>query len=234
MLRSPEWANWLAAERRCLWIHGIPGAGKTVLMSYLIEQIKRHCGQSQKEQVAYVYYYFYYGHNQDEAVPFLRWLLNQLCRQADFIPDNVYKMYKYGGEPSIKELLEALEDVLDNFKITYVIVDAIDESNPRENLLKVLRNLVTDPRFKKLQLLASSREYIDIERVMEEFSVSVSMSNPFVEEDIRLRVRSTLQSDPKFRRWPQELLDEVENAVSTGAKGMYVPVHILLQGFSCH
>jgi hypothetical protein len=234
MLRSPDWANWLDAKQRCLWIHGIPGAGKTVLMSYLIEQIKQHCDQSQKGRTAYVYYYSYFGHNQDEAGPFLRWLINQLCRQANFVPGSVYKMYKYGGEPSLVELLKALEDILDKFEITYVIVDAIDESNPREDLLKVFRDLVTDSRFKKLQLLASSREYIDIERVMGEFSVSVPMANPFVEEDIRLHVRSTLQSDPKFRRWPQELLDEVEHAVSTGARGMYVAVHASLQGCSYH
>jgi hypothetical protein len=229
MLRSPAWASWLDATQRCLWIHGIPGAGKTVLMSYLIEQIKQHCGQSQNEKIAYIYYYFYFGHNQDEAVPFLRWLINQLCRQADFVPGKVYKMYKHGGEPSLVELLKALEDILDKFDIIYIVVDAIDESNPREDLLKVLRDLVTDSRFKKLQLLASSREYIDIERVLGEFSVSVSMANPFVEEDIRLHVRSTLQSNSKFRRWPQGLLDEVEDAVSTGARGMYVAVHTSLQ-----
>ena len=189
-------------------------------MSYLIEQVKQRCEQSQSGRTAYVYYYCYFGHNQDEAVPFLRWLLNQLCRQADVVPNNVYKMYKYGGEPSLADLLMALENVVDRFEVTYLIVDAIDESNPREDLLKIFRDIITDPRFKKLQLLASSREYIDIEEVMEELSVSVSMANPFVEEDIRLCVRSTMQSDPKFEHWPQTLLDEAENAVSTGARGM--------------
>ena len=220
MLRSPDWANWLNAKQRCLWIHGIPGAGKTVLISHLIERIKQHCYESPKGKFAYVYYYFYFGRDQDETVPFLRWLLCQLCRQANLVPGDVYKMYKFGGEPSVLELLKALEDILDEFETTYVIVDAIDESNPREDLLKVVRDLVTDSRFKKLQLLASSREYIDIERVMEEISLSVSMANPFVEEDIRLYVRSILQSNRKFRWWPQELLDEVEDAVSTGARGM--------------
>lgn len=193
-------------------------------MSYLVEHIKQHCSQSQTGKIACVYYYFYYGHDQDEAGPFLQWLLNQLCRQADLVPSSVYEMYKYGGTPSLVELLQALEGILDSFEITYVIVDAIDESKPRKDLLKVLRDLATDPRFKKLQLLASSREYIDIEKVMEEFSVSVSMANPFVEEDIRLHIHSALQSDPKFRRWPQEILDEVEAAVSKGAEGMYFTV----------
>ena len=145
------------------------------------------------------------------------------------VPDSVYKMYKYGGEPNLVELLNALEEVLQKFEIAYVIVDAIDESNPREDLLKVFRDLATDLRFAKIQLLASSREYIDIEKVMEDFSVSVSMANDFVQADIRLHVRHELESNPKFTRWPRNLLDEVEEAVSIGARGMCVALHTLLQ-----
>lgn len=101
------------------------------------------------------------------------------------------------------------------------MIDDIDESMPRDDVLKVFRDLITDSRFEKVQLLASSREYIDIERVMEQFSVSVSMASPWVEEDIRLYVRLTVRSNPRFEWWPQELLDEVETAVSTGARRMY-------------
>ncbi|KAM0798578.1 hypothetical protein BDR22DRAFT_858945 [Usnea florida] len=221
MLRSPEWTAWLRAKHRCLWINGIPGAGKTVLMSYLITQVKQHCDQLQDGKAACVYYYCYHGHGQDETLPFLRWLVNQLCRRANVVPGSVYKMYKYGGEPSLVELLNALEEVLQKFEAAYVIVDAIDESNPREDLLKVFRDLATDLRFAKIQLLASSREYIDIERVMQDFSVSLSMANNFVQEDIRIHVRHRLESNPKLTRWPQDLLDEVEEAVSTGARGMF-------------
>ena len=92
--------------------------------------------------------------------------------------------------------LTALESILDSFEIVYVVADAIDESDPREDLLKVFRDLVTDPRFQKLQILSSSRECINIERVMENISVPVSMDNYFVKQDIRLHVRSTLESIP--------------------------------------
>ena len=226
MLRSPEWANWLDAKQRSLWIHGIPGAGKTILMSYLVEQIKQHCKHIRPGKCAYVYYYCYFAHDQDETAPLLRWLLNQLCRQADVVPDTVFTMYKYGGEPGVVELLGALEDILEMFEVTYVVVDALDESSlPREELLRTLQGIATSPRFEKLQLLTSSREYIDIERFMSQFSMSISMANPFVEDDIRVYVRSLLRSSNKFRRWPQELLDEVEQTISTGAKGMYVFTH---------
>lgn len=229
MLRSPQWATWLEAKQRCLWVHGIPGAGKTVLMSYLITQVEQHCDQIQNGKRACVYYYCYYGHGQDETGPFLRWLVNQLCRKANVVPGSVYKMYKYGGEPSLVELLNALEEVLQNFEIAYVIVDAIDESNPREDLLKVFRDLATNLRFAKIQLLASSREYIDIERIMEDFSVSLSMANDFVQEDIKTVVRHNIESNTKFTRWSPDLLHEVEEAVSIGARGMWVALHTSLQ-----
>ena len=232
ILRSSEWTTWLQAKQRCLWIHGIPGAGKTVLMSYLITQVEQHCDQIQDGKRACVYYYCYFGHGQDETGPFLRWLVNQLCRKANVVPGSVYKMYKYGGEPSLVTLLNALGEVLQNFEIAYVIVDAIDESDPREDLLKVFRDLATDLRFAKIQLLASSREYIDIERIMEDFSVSLSMANDFVQEDIKTVVRHNIESNPKFTRWPQDLLGEVEDAVSIGARGMWVTLYTSLQQFS--
>jgi hypothetical protein len=86
MLRSPKWTNWLDAQDRCLWIHGIPGAGKTILASFLIEQIKKRCHQLPNGKYIYSYYYCYFGHDQDEATPFLRWIVCQLCRQIDVMP----------------------------------------------------------------------------------------------------------------------------------------------------
>ena len=192
-------------------------------MSHLIEQIKRHCDHKTQRKRAYVYYYCYFGHNQDETVPFLRWLIGQLCRQADSIPDVVYKMYKWGTEPSLIELLEAAGQMFELFEVTYIVIDAIDESSvPRDDLLNVLREFILSPWPKNPQLLVSSREYIDIERVMRQFSLSMPMANSLVEKDIRLHVRSVLRTSKKFKRWPQALLSEVEEAVSKGANGMYV------------
>ena len=191
-------------------------------MSHLIEQVKGYCKQSQRAKHVLVYYYCYFGHNQDEAAPFLRWLISQICRQSDCVPGTLRDMYKRGEEPSLTDLLGIVEDALEQIEVAYVIVDGIDESSPRQDLLEVFGDLVTDPRFHKIQLLTSSRDYIDIERVMERISVSVPLANTFVEHDIRLYVRSRLRSNPRFHRWPQDLLDEAENTISKDAKGMYV------------
>src|SRR5207245_11314835 len=68
-------------------------------------------------------------------------------------------------------------------------LDAIDESMPRMDILKILRDLITDPRFPKIRVLATSREYPDIEESMKGISASISMMNPLLDEDIRLFVQ---------------------------------------------
>ena len=115
-----------------------------------------------------------------------------------------------------------LEVALDGFETVYISIDALDESIPRQDLLDVLENLATSPKFSKLQILATSREYLDIERVMSKIATEMPMDNPFVTEDIRLHVKTVLGSKPRFQRWPQDILKEVEEALVTGARGMYV------------
>ncbi|KAH7217616.1 hypothetical protein BKA60DRAFT_609404 [Fusarium oxysporum] len=145
----------------------------------------------------------------------------RLSRRAEVVSTLRHDLFRRGGEPSIPELLDALEQILQVFSCVYIVIDAVDESNPRDELLEVIHTLVTDPKLPNIKILVSSREYIDIERVMEKISVSVPMSNKLVEQDIRLHVRSTLRSNIKFQCWPNDLLIDVENAVSTQAKGMF-------------
>lgn len=45
------------------------------------------------------------------------------------------------------------------------MIDAVDESQPRENLLRVLRDFAM-ARFKKIQLLATSRQSVNIKTVI--------------------------------------------------------------------
>ncbi|MBE3043060.1 NACHT domain-containing protein [Candidatus Bathyarchaeota archaeon] len=200
------------------------GAGKTVLMSHLIEETKEHCKQLLDEKITWVYYYCHYTHEQDEARPFLRWIISQLCRRSGSIPDGVYAMYNMGTQPSVNELLNALEGILRPFSRVHILLDAIDESEtPRDELLGMLENLATDPRFWKIQIIASSRcGYVDIERTMKEVYNPILMKNALVEADIRTHVRSNLESDPAFKPWPRDLLAEVEETLPKKAEGMYV------------
>jgi hypothetical protein len=203
-----------------LWIHGIPGAGKTVLAAHIIETTLRIC-KAKDRRTTCVYYYCYHGHNQDESVPFLRWLVSQVLREADAIPTVAWKAYTSSREPDTILLLDILHATLDFFDLVYVAIDALDESQSRQNLLRISNILVTDPRFSKIQLLATSREYSDIKLEMDRFSQSLSMSNCFVEADIRTYVAAKILAEAKFQRWPLDLRTDVEAALSIGARGMF-------------
>ena len=138
-------------------------------------------------------------------------------------------MYKLGGQPELKGVMGAVADMFSHFETFFVVIDAIDECQSRKNLLKVLKDFVVEPQFRKIQLLASSRKYTDIEQVMSTLSTSVSMAHPSVEDDIRICVRSVLLSNTRFRHWPSDLLAETEIIVSKGAKGMYVAIcHLIV------
>ncbi|KAK3685175.1 hypothetical protein B0T22DRAFT_537570 [Podospora appendiculata] len=231
MLRSDEWKAWLDSKTRCLWIHGIPGAGKTILASHMIESSKElnrsddYDSDSDNETAretssVHLYFYCYFGHNQDEAVPFLRWVVDQLCRLAEHIPPRLYRLYKEGGQPNLVDLMHSLAEILKKFERVYLFVDAVDESMPRENLLRVIRDLATDSRFDNVRTMVTSRQYIDIENVMSEISIPVSMNNPLLDEAIRIYVEAQLEKHPKLRRWPAYLQEEVLEALSAKAKGI--------------
>ena len=102
----------------------------------------------------------------------------------------------------------------------FVIVDAVDESQHRVDLLKILPSLITEQCFNRVRLIATSREYYDIEACFSPISTAVSMENPLLQDDIRRLVHTTLRSNQKFESWPQDLLADVEDAIAEGAKGI--------------
>ncbi|KAL2154631.1 hypothetical protein VTH82DRAFT_3307 [Thermothelomyces myriococcoides] len=159
--------------------------------------------------------------SQDETVPFLRWVLLELCRSLGRVPAAVYELYRYGGNPTAHGLVQALERTLQAFDRVFILIDALDESLERENLLDTLRTLAVDDRFQNLRLLATSRNYMDIEDTMVEISKPIAMTNWLVNQDIAVYVRSKLENHPKLKRWPKQLKDDVFDALTTSAKGMF-------------
>ena len=226
VMRSDKWKDWFEGRSRCVWIHGIPGAGKTVLASHLIENIKAGCkrNNTSPRKVACISYYCYFGRNQDEAIPFLKWAVSQLCRKADLVPSSLFDLYNEGCEPSLEDLLEVLETIVQVYDRIYIVVDAVDESTRGHGpeLLTVLRALATGIQFQNVSILATSREHIEIEDTMQDISVPISMRNPLLDADIRLYVESQLCTRRRIKNWPADIRQAALEALSTKAKGMWV------------
>jgi hypothetical protein len=233
ILQFNEWKQWLnfspleasqPSVDRLLWVHGIPGSGKTILASYVATKIENYCSKisGPPERHPCLYYYCSYRHNQDETVPFLSWIVTQLCRYVGRIPGIVADRHHLRKEVTSTDLRIAIITLLDDVDIVYIVLDAVDESNPRDDLLSVIVDFATEEQFAKIRLLATSRDYIDIESSLQPVAVSVPMSNPVVDADIRQYVHVVLQQNRRLRRWPDGLKAEILEALVHGSKGMCV------------
>ena len=188
------------------------------MASFIIERIKSLCEGGKRQ--GHAYYYCHYPHKRDEGVYFLRWIVGQLSRQAQWAPTQLKHLHNSGCDPNIHDILVVLEAILERFDTVYVVVDAVDESEPRSDLLSGMTTLATDKRFGKVRLLATSRLSLDIERAFSGISTSISMSNDLVEQDIRTAVHAWITRSPRMTRW-SHLWQSIEDRLCAGAQGMY-------------
>lgn len=148
-------------------------------------------------------------------------MINQLCRQSKYIPPEIQELHHHGDEPGTASLLVALSAVLKGFQQVYLILDALDESTNRLQLLDILIQLSSDANFAKIRIFATSRKEQDIERALRGISTVISLNqNPWVDSDIRFYIQSHLCQDRKLSRWPEALRSEIEAALMKGAMGM--------------
>ncbi|KAI9150828.1 Transcriptional regulator CRZ1 [Paramyrothecium foliicola] len=128
-----------------LWLNGIPGAGKTILASMVVEA-------AQKLAPAPTVLYFYFKHGNPERNNFMalaRSLLIQLLKQDRSLLPMFYQKCCLSGEivlttPDLTD--ELLSQALDNSKTTYIILDGLDECprEERKSIAQRFKNLIED------------------------------------------------------------------------------------------
>lgn len=123
------WLNPSMSAAACLWIHGIPGAGKTVLASLLIDNCKSVAN------VRTVYFYCRHGDPRaDNFISMARSFLDQLSHMESSIVDMLYDMAtkKENCFKTRKETEELLQLCLDAAGTLFIVVDGLDECTEPE------------------------------------------------------------------------------------------------------
>ncbi|KAF8523103.1 hypothetical protein BU17DRAFT_86216 [Hysterangium stoloniferum] len=203
-----------------LWLHGIPGCGKTVLSSTIVSSLQEQFHSDPSIGLAF-YYFSFSDPDKRKVHNMLRTLAAQLLQRLSGIPDFIRDMRtREPKSPSSKTLVNILEGFGRIFKRTYIVVDALDEvdSTEREKLIEVL----THNPFRDFNILVTSRR----ERYLEEGFNSttlcpVSMSTEVVDEDIRRFVSDTVAEDTRLKKWNLTILSEMETTLVEGAHGMF-------------
>jgi hypothetical protein len=177
-----------------------------------------------KPDIGIAYFFFDFSDRQkQQSSQMLRSLVDQLCRQLH--PGDIPADFK-GGMAGAKEtipievLIKALHTISKKLSFTYIVLDALDESD-RSPVLKDLNKLV-NAQSGKLNILMTSRKERDMEEALSDLPAlkSIDIQNSVVDLDIQLFVRETLRNETKFEKWSQEVRQEVEIELGKGAQGM--------------
>ena len=124
-------SEWLASRDSNLWLYGIPGAGKTVLSSAVIETIFETW--KPEEAVAYFYCDYKKQKTQDPQHIFGS-LVKQLALQSESafeLASNYHRKSHQNGRVSstldVKQITDLIKQMTGCFKTTSIVIDGLDE-----------------------------------------------------------------------------------------------------------
>ena len=96
LLESRKFRQWLVSKGQFIWLNGISGCGKTVLVSAVIQDVQKLC--SNRPSWHCVYYYFDFNDAaKRQPVSMVRSILAQLECAKTPVPDNIRSLYERHG-----------------------------------------------------------------------------------------------------------------------------------------
>lgn len=229
ILELEVFKEWKNTPGQMLWLHGIPGAGKTIICSTIIGHVDEFCKSQPESRVAF-YYFDFSDENIQKLTNVLRSLILQLSAHNEHLSSHVRSLYEICDngrtEPDDELLASTFFDVLNEDQRSFVIIDALDECPLKgRNQFYQLVTQRFGERPGQYNFLFTSRKEQDIEQTMTEVGEKIKLHNvPILAEDVdadvRLHVRQLIAGHRTLKDWSQELRTEIEEKIVTGAQGM--------------
>ena len=224
LFHQPELLSWMdeAHSIPLLWLKGIPGSGKSVLCSQLIQRLR----QEDQSTVAY-YFCDSYSSKNTQCAQVLKAIAAQLLRSHRRLAPYVLGGFaNHGFTPSVPKLRQLLSNM--PCRSTRIIIDGLDEIDTTEHkkIIKELESLVK-LREPSCKILVSSREGGDITKLLKSKPViSLSDHQLEVQEAIRIYVESELQGLKD--RFQGSTVDIVSQRLISEAGGMFLWARLMI------
>ncbi|KXJ86460.1 hypothetical protein Micbo1qcDRAFT_219483 [Microdochium bolleyi] len=225
LLQHPVFQSWKAGTRQHVWLHGLAGCGKTVLSTTLLDHLEKG-----KDRVVLSFFFDFSDASKQTVNGMLRSLAFQLYRtmtaSASYL-DALYRTHLDGHkQPSMKELVDVVCEMLASHKSVAIILDALDESIERDDLLSNIEAIISRPQSRHVQLICTSRPEAKLQRDMPKMigeENCLTLDKTAVNGDIRSYVVAQLGQHRDFieKRLSQDLLKQIQSKVGDGADGMF-------------
>ncbi|OPB46716.1 hypothetical protein A0O28_0068400 [Trichoderma guizhouense] len=234
LINSTEYQAWLGARKQTLFCPGIPGAGKTILTSIVVDNLDRTYRADPTIRIAYIY--CNYRHQEEQVVEkLLASLLKQLSQGEDCIPNCLRGFYKHHVEKrtqiSLLEIQTALHSVAEDCSTVFIIIDALDEyQNSDGNRQKLLTELFSLQEKHGWNLFMTSRSIPEIVDRCSEGSISLEIRAST--EDIERYLKGNIGQLPTFVQQDQELQQKIAAEISKAVDGMFLLAQIYLNSLN--
>jgi Cdc6-like AAA superfamily ATPase len=216
LLKSSEFQGWVNRNQQTLFCPGIPGAGKTIATSIVVDHLQRTFQHDDGVGVAYLYCNF---RRQEHPADLLLSLLKQLTPHS--VPETVASLYKYHQarrtRPSFHEISEALHSVVASHSRAFIIIDALDECTISDVRHKIMLEIFSLQVECGANIFATSRF---IPEITEKFNGRTSLEIRASDHDVRKYLDGRISQSEKnlLKIHREEIKTEIANAVD----GMYV------------
>ncbi|KAG5654901.1 hypothetical protein KAF25_010946 [Fusarium avenaceum] len=238
LIQCEAYQAWKSQLNSFLWLHGIPGSGKTILSSSVIKDLQT--GPSYR---SVIYYYFDFSNNQKQTFDSsLRSFICQLYCKFEDVRSSLNALYDTCMEGYQQPSTDSLEAVF--IKMTqpirelWIVLDALDECSTDERSATVLPWIkrLSSSQHCNTHVLVTSRPERDIEKVITGWELEkyiIRLTDNLIAEDIRAYVKARVRNPQSklMERWNQrnDVLDEIENVLVKKANGMFLWVSCQLR-----
>jgi len=227
LLDSDEFQRWFKESKKTLFCPGIPGAGKTIMTSIVVDHLNTKYGNDNSVGIAYLYCN-YQRQQEQKPIDLLSSLLKQLVQAQPSVPENVKSLYQSYKDkptrPSFDEISNVLHSIVAGYSRAFIVVDALDEcqisdGSRRRFLLEILNLQATS----RTNLFATSRYIPEIEKWFEEAIILEIRAN---DEDVRRYLDNHISELPLFVSRSLNLQEEIKTAILKAVDGMYASSYI--------
>lgn len=210
--------KWRKNHKQLLYCPGIPGAGKTVLSSIVIEWLGQSYATDDEVVIAYHFFDF---RREPSVCEILAAILRQIWQGAPKKSKN-WPSVMAPKEESIKlEWYQSeLEARLTQFSKTFIILDALDECSVTGRTLRQLLDFLFGLQRKaNVNILATSRVNGEIANLFQQNGAS-QVEIQADEGDIRAYVEQRAAYFSPFVSKRKGLLSYIQNGIVRSSRGM--------------
>ena len=233
LLNSDEFQAWLNKSKQTLFCPGIPGAGKTIITSIVVNYLWTEFQNDANIGIAYLYCN-YRQQQQQQPEDLLSNLLKQLAQEQLSVPADIKNLYKNHRTKrtrlSFDEIVKVLHSIIRLYSKVFIIIDALDECHvSNKGCNRLLSEVFSLQAQAQVNLFATSRFVPEITSQFEGCMSKEIRANDddvlrYVNEQIPQLLRSRISKYP-------DLQGAIRREVVKAADGMYVlfSVSILIQ-----